>query len=238
MNVTSAAAQRAALLERNLRRVQERIAAASTRVGRPAGSVTLVAVTKLVPPDIIRLLPGLGIQEIGENRVQAALEKQASLRELPLRWHLIGSLQKNKARKAAGAFACIQSVDSLALAELLSTAAEQGGGRLPVLVQVNIGREPQKSGVEPEAAPALIEQVAGLPALELRGLMGIAPIDADDRTLHVLFASLRELLPERPGVGRELSMGMTDDFEIAIEEGATMIRVGRALFEGTTVEHS
>ena len=224
-------------LAERLAEARERIRVHQARAGW-SHPVRIVAVTKSHGPEAVRAALAAGLEDIGENRVQEALGKQEELGTLPLRWHLIGSLQKNKARKAAGAFACIQSVDSLALAELLSTAAEQGGGRLPVLVQVNIGREPQKSGVEPEAAPALIEQVAGLPALELRGLMGIAPIDADDRTLHVLFASLRELLPERPGVGRELSMGMTDDFEIAIEEGATMIRVGRALFEGTTVEHS
>jgi pyridoxal phosphate enzyme (YggS family) len=230
----SAAAHAAAVIETNLRRIQERIAAACGRVGRPAESVTLVAVTKLVAPDIIKLLPGLGIQVIGENRVQSALEKQSLLDELPLRWHLIGSLQKNKAKKAALAFDCVQSVDSLALAELLSAAAAEHGRRLPVLVQVNIGREPQKSGVAPEEAAALSEAVAALPGLELRGLMAIAPIEAADDQLHRLFASLRALLPERTGVGRELSMGMSDDFEIAIEEGATMIRVGRALFEGTS----
>src|SRR5262245_17153595 len=131
MNVTSAAAHATAVLERNLRRIQERVAAASARVGRPAGSVTLVAVTKLVTPDIIKLLPGLGIHEIGENRVQAALEKQAVLGDLPLRWHLIGSLQKNKAKRAARAFACIQSVDSLELARLLSVTVAEAGRKLP-----------------------------------------------------------------------------------------------------------
>jgi pyridoxal phosphate enzyme (YggS family) len=238
MNPMSAAAHPGAVLESNLRRIQERVAAAAGRAGRPADSVTLVAVTKLVTPDIIKLLPGLGIQVIGENRVQAALEKQSALVGTPLRWHLIGSLQKNKAKKAAAAFDCVQSVDSLALAEVLAAGARERGRRLPVLVQVNIGREPQKSGVAPEAAAALVEQVASLADLDLRGLMGIAPIDAEEPALRGMFASLRGLLPERAGAGRELSMGMSDDFEIAIEEGATMIRVGRALFEGTMVEHS
>ncbi|MFO0981715.1 MAG: YggS family pyridoxal phosphate-dependent enzyme [Planctomycetota bacterium] len=226
-------------LEQNLAQVRSRIAAACARCGRRPESVRLVAVTKLVPADIIRQIHALGLTDVGENRVQDALAKQQRIAELDpapaaLCWHLIGSLQNNKVRKAAHAFAWVHSVDSLELGERLSRELAAAGRALDVLVQVNVAREPQKSGVAPEQARGTYHALRALPGLRVRGLMTIGPWCADPQELRPVFAGLRQLLPE-DAADRELSMGMSHDFEVAIEEGATIIRVGQALFAGMTL---
>jgi pyridoxal phosphate enzyme (YggS family) len=210
----------------NVRSVEERIAAACKRAKRSVESVTLIAVTKTFPAAAADAAIVAGVREVGENRVQEARDKIPQVNGRA-RWHLIGHLQSNKAKDAVLTFDVIQTVDSLALAEKISRAASAAGKRQEVLLQINVGREEQKSGVEPEDAARLLEQMQALDALDFRGLMAIPPIGTqDDARRH--FRALRELR-DRLGIA-EISMGMTDDFEIAIEEGATMIRVGRAIF--------
>lgn len=206
--------------------VRERIAAACARAGRSASSVTLVAVTKTFPASYVEEAFAAGITDVGENRVQEARDKK------PLvagggRWHLIGHLQSNKAKDAVKLFDVIQSVDSLALAEKIARAAESIGKRQDVLLQVNVGDEEQKSGAPIADVESLVESVAAMPALNLRGLMAIPPLGAPEETRRY-FRLLREWR-DRIGV-EELSMGMSEDFEVAIEEGATIVRVGRAIF--------
>ena len=206
--------------------------AAAQRTGRPAEAVRLVAVTKGVAPERIREAMALGVLDFGENRIQEALLKIAALGPGP-RWHLVGHLQRNKVRRAVDAFALIHSVDSLPLAEEIARRAEAVGQPVPVLLQVSVAAEPQKHGFAPDAVPPAARHVAALPAIRLRGLMTIAPLAADPEEVRPVFRRLRELRDvlraEWPELD-ELSMGMTDDFEVAIEEGATLIRVGRAIF--------
>jgi pyridoxal phosphate enzyme (YggS family) len=210
----------------NVRIVEQRIAAACKRAGRAVDSVKLIAVTKSFPAAAADAAIAAGIGELGENRVQEARDKisQVSGRA---RWHLIGHLQSNKAKDAVRMFDMIQTIDSVALAERVARAAEAAGKRQEVLLEVNIGGEDQKSGAGPGDTSRLVEDVRKLGPLDVRGLMAIPPIGSpEDSRRH--FRSLRVL---RDGLGlTELSMGMTDDFEIAIEEGSTMIRVGRAIF--------
>src|SRR6187549_1632873 len=200
--------------------VLARIAAACARAGRSPESVTLVAVSKTVPADALRDAVAAGLELLGENRVQEAVAK---VPEVPgARWHLVGPLQSNKAHPALEVFDAIESVDSVKLAARLDrlVPGTRPGRRYPVLVQVNVDLDPAKAGFEPGAVDAAMAELMTLPHLELRGLM--------------TFGRLRELA-ERcrsrwPELGPELSMGMSDDFEVAIEEGATIVRVGRALF--------
>jgi pyridoxal phosphate enzyme (YggS family) len=218
----------------NVARVRMRIADAAARCGRRPDDVVLVAVTKMVAPDRIREAMACGLRVFGENRVQEAREKIPEIAGAS--WHLIGSLQRNKVKEALGLFEVIHSVDRVPLAEELSHRAIQILGRpVDVLIQVNISHEAQKHGVAPEESPALVEQVARLPGLRLRGLMGIAPIVPDPEGARPFFRSLRELRDRIRDAAPDvllgdLSMGMTDDFEVAIEEGSTMVRIGRALF--------
>lgn len=219
----------------NVARVRARIAEAALRRGRRPDSVVLVGVTKSVGIDRIRELVACGVRELGENRVQEARSK---VPEVPhVAWHLIGSLQRNKVKEALRLFEVIHSVDSLGLAEELSrrSAARGADGSVEVLVQINISEEPQKHGAHPEDAERLIAQAHRLPGVRLRGLMGMAPLVATAEDARPYFRRLRELRDRLrdalPGARLDdLSMGMTDDFEVAIEEGATMVRVGRALF--------
>jgi pyridoxal phosphate enzyme (YggS family) len=218
-------------LAERLALVREAIARHQARGGW-SHPVTVVAVTKTHPSSAVRDAVHAGLTDVGENRVQEALEKQDQLPDLAVRWHLIGSLQRNKARHAVGRFALIHSVDRADLGLELARRAPVGA-RQAVLLQVNCSGEPQKGGVSPHELPALIEQLRELPSLELRGLMTMAAFDADDGTLRRSFGQLRSLrdgaASQVPGL-TELSMGMSGDFTIAVEEGATMIRLGSALF--------
>ena len=214
-------------IELNIREVQERIAGACERSSRLPGEVTLVAVTKTVDVAVIRSAFGCGIKDFGENRVQEAEEKIGRLSALGsgVTWHLIGHLQSNKAKTAAELFDIIHSVDSLRLAGILNRQTERV---LPVLLEVNVSAEATKSGLAVDEVTEVIEKIRQLPNLEVKGLMTIAPLVADPEEVRPVFSKLREL---RNSLGLEhLSMGMTDDFEVAIEEGATIVRVGRAIF--------
>jgi PLP dependent protein len=218
----------------NVAQVRARIAEAALRSGRRPEDVTLVGVTKTVGLDRIREVVACGVRALGENRVQEARTK---VPEVPgVTWHLVGSLQRNKVREALRLFQVIHSIDSLALAEELDRrSAEAGKGPVEILLQVNISGEPQKHGVPPEEAQRLLAQAVRLAGVKVRGLMGMAPLVGHPDEARPYFRRLRELRDRLadalPGSGATgLSMGMTDDFEVAIEEGSTMVRVGRALF--------
>jgi PLP dependent protein len=208
----------------NLGRVQEAVARACARVGRSPDDVLLIAVSKTMDVERVRLAIAAGVAALGENRVQEAKEKIEALGR-PVPWHLIGSLQTNKARDAARLFDWIHSVDRLDLAQELSRRADRA---LNILLQVNLGDEPQKGGVAPAELKRLHEMVAALPNLKVRGLMAIPPATEQPEQARPFFRQLREL---REQLGLEhCSMGMSADFEVAIEEGATMVRVGTAIF--------
>jgi len=216
----------AASIRESAAAVRARIAAACARAGRDAGEVTLVAVTKVFPADFVEEAIAAGIGDIGENRVQEARDKRPLVRGRA-RWHLIGHVQSNKAKDAVRLFDVIQTVDSLDLGQKIARAAEAAGKRQEVLLQVNAGNEEQKSGALPADVPALADALRAIEALDLRGLMAIPPVGAAEETRRYF----RELRALRDAVGVEqLSMGMSEDFEVAIEEGATIVRVGRAIF--------
>jgi PLP dependent protein len=211
----------------NLGRVQEAVARACARAGRSPDHVLLIAVSKTMDVERVRLAIAAGVAALGENRVQEAKEKIEALGR-PVPWHLIGSLQTNKARDAARLFDWIHSVDRLELAQELSRRAHGAERTLNVLLQVNLGDEPQKGGVAPAELKRLHELVAALPNLKVRGLMAIPPATLQPEQARPFFRQLREL---REQLGLEhCSMGMSADFEVAIEEGATMVRVGTAIF--------
>jgi PLP dependent protein len=219
--------------------VRARIAAAAARAGRAPDGVTLIAVTKTVPAEAVRAARAAGLTTFGENRVREAEEKMRALGDLPgIRWELIGHLQTNKAATAARLFDRIQSVDSLRLAETLEARAAATGRTLPVLLEINVAGEPSKSGFAPGEALAAARAVAALAHLRPEGLMTVAPIAERAEEVRLVFRRLRGLGDElraavplgADGGWHELSMGMSDDFEVAIEEGATIVRVGRALF--------
>jgi len=227
-------------IRRNLEEVRGRIAEAARRSGRPAEAVRLVAVTKLVGPGEARALWECGVRDLGENRVQEALRKMDALADLPVEWHMVGRLQTNKAKKVVGAFRLIHSVDSLRLARALDEAAGRRGLSVEALVEVNVSGEPTKAGFQPaDLAPAL-EEMAGLRNLRITGLMTMAPLVADPEDTRPIFARLRELRDAcsarlSPDLNlRHLSMGMTQDYQVAIEEGADIVRIGTALFRETT----
>jgi pyridoxal phosphate enzyme (YggS family) len=207
------------------RRVLDRIQRAAVNSHRDPQSVRLIAVTKTIAPDRIREAVESGINEIGENRLQEALPKQDALRDLSLRWHFIGHLQTNKAKKVVETFHCIQAVDRVELAVKLNQYAT---GHFPVFVEVELGNEETKSGIAQDKLPELMEQLKQCDRLDVRGLMAIPPFFDDPEKSRPFFARLRTL-GEQYGL-REFSMGMSHDFEVAIEEGATMVRVGTALF--------
>jgi pyridoxal phosphate enzyme (YggS family) len=221
--------------------LRERIDAAARRAGRAAGEVTLVGVAKGQPAERVAAAVAAGLRDVAENFVQEAREKRGDLERalarggVPApRFHLVGRLQSNKARLAIPLFDCVQSLDRAELARELARRAEAAGRRLAVLVQVNVSGEPQKGGVLPGQAAALLEACAALPALEVAGLMAVPEETADADLLRRRFAGLRELRDTLARAGhaglRELSMGMSGDFEIAVEEGATLVRIGTALF--------
>jgi PLP dependent protein len=210
----------------NLDAVRARVDAACARAGRKRGAITLVAVTKTFPAEAVDAAIAAGATDIGENRVQEARDKQPLVRARA-RWHLIGHLQSNKAKDAVRLFDVIHTIDSIGLAEKVARAAEAAGRKPTVLIEVNIGREEQKSGALPDDVTALARDVARLEPLHLAGLMCIPP-QGEPEEMRPWFRDLNRM---RDDCGLEhLSMGMTDDFEVAIEEGATIIRVGRAIF--------
>ena len=211
--------------------IRERIRFHQARAGW-THPVRIVAVTKSHGPEAVRAAAAAGLEDVGENRVQEALGKQDQLADVAVRWHLIGSLQRNKARLAVGRFALIHSVDRLELAAELDrrTAGDQ---RQAVLVEVNCSGEPQKGGVEPGELPRLLAAIAESPRLELRGLMTLAALSEDERVQRSAFAMLRSLRERMELAGHtlpELSMGMSGDFPVAVEEGATLVRLGTLLF--------
>lgn len=247
---------RQALLARNLASVRARLAAACRRAGRAPEGVRLVAVTKYVDADTIGGLLALGALDLGENRAQQLEPRAAALgaslatldadRTAPPaatphtrpRWHMIGHVQRNKVRKVLAASRIIHSVDSLRLAEDISRIAGELAAQVDVLVEINVSGEASKQGVPSSEAAALVERIGRLPHLALRGLMTMAPLVPDPETVRPIFAALRELGQALRACGAagpqcdQLSMGMTNDFEVAVEEGATIVRIGSALYEG------
>ena len=211
----------------NLQRVLERVARAAERAGRRAEDVRLIAVSKTVEAERIAQALAAGVRALGENRVQEARAKIAELGR-PAPWHLVGQLQTNKAKEAVDLFDVIHSLDRLELARELDKRARGRGRPVEALVQVNVAGEGQKGGVAPDGLPALLDAVAGLGHVRVRGLMAIPPEAPDAEGARPWFRALRKL-GERHGLV-ELSMGMSGDFEVAIEEGATMVRVGTAVF--------
>ena len=225
--------QTSAIVE-NLERVRERIARAAGRAGRLAEEITIVAVSKTFPAEAIRAAHEAGLRHFGEHRVQEFEAKRAKLTGLDATWHFIGHLQSNKVRRAVHLFDRIDSVDSWTLASKLDQAAAEEKRRLPVLIEVHLGNETTKSGVAEMDAAALTEGISLLPHLELRGLMAIPPYFENSELARPYFRRLRELRDELSvQVGCPLpvlSMGMSHDFDVAIEEGATETRLGTILF--------
>ena len=211
----------------NIEEVKARINQACQRAGRSPDEVTLVAVTKMVEPSDIATAFKLGIRHFGENRVQEAKEKIGQLSHLEPRpiWHMVGHLQTNKAKVAAEIFDIIHSIDSVALAEVISHRTQT---TMPILLEVNVSGEASKNGFPLSEVEPALEEIARLPRLEVKGLMTIAPLVSDAEQVRPVFQKLRSL---RDSFRLEhLSMGMTDDFEVAVEEGATLVRIGRAIF--------
>jgi len=224
------------LVRENLLQIQERIAGAAARAGRSAEEITLIAVSKTHPASAISEAYKAGVRDFGENRVQEWEGKRAGTEELAATWHLIGHLQSNKTGRAARLFHSVDSVDDSAIAERLDRARAEAGiaGKLRVLIEVRVAPEETKTGVETRALPDLAARIAELPRLHLAGLMCIPPFFEETERVRPYFRRLRELrdeLTKNLGVALPvLSMGMSHDFEVAIEEGATEVRVGTALF--------
>jgi pyridoxal phosphate enzyme (YggS family) len=227
------------LLADRVRAVDERIAAACRRAGRPRADVTLVAVTKTVWPAVAALLPELGVHDLGESRPQELWRKAAAL-PAEVRWHQIGHLQRNKIERTLPLVHLIHAADSVRLLEALDAEAARRGREtpVPVLLEVNASREPSKHGFVPEDLPGLCPRITALRHVQVLGLITMAAYEADPEHCRPTFAlvrSLQERLRGELGPGNplpHLSMGMSNDFEVAVEEGATLVRVGTALFEG------
>ncbi|HEX5734235.1 MAG TPA: YggS family pyridoxal phosphate-dependent enzyme [Blastocatellia bacterium] len=223
-------------IRERLARVRQQITRAAERAGRNPEEITLIAVSKTFDPATIQQAVEAGVRDLGENRVQEALDKVDKVKADNLRWHLIGHLQSNKARAAARAFDMIHSVDSADLARRLDRIAGEEGRRLSILIQVDLAGEATKSGADERALPEIIEALDAAAHLDFRGLMTLPPFFESPERTRPYFRRLRELLEGlnegRPEERRlsELSMGMSHDFEVAIEEGATMVRVGTAIF--------
>ena len=222
-----AAAENISSVAANLARVRERIAAAAERAGRPASSVRLIGVSKTFPAEAVIAAVAAGLSDIGENRVQEATPKAAAATEAGAHptWHLIGHLQTNKVKPALELFSCIHSVDTLHLAEALSRHAKKP---VEILLEVNVAGEVTKTGYGTADVVDIAPAIAALPNLVIRGLMTVAPETGDPEDVRPVFRELRQL-NERLGLS-ELSMGMSGDYEVAIGEGATMVRIGRAIF--------
>lgn len=249
-------ARKSALAEK-LDEVKDRIAAACAKAKREPGEVTLIAVTKTAGPEQIREILQLGVADLGESRVQQLTQRAGQVNEFhsrqlqhgaegvpdKLRWHMIGHLQRNKIKQLLPLVSLVHSIDSLRLAEELDAQSAKIGRRLPVLLQVNASEESQKSGVAVGAAVHLAEQIDSMPNLQILGLMTMAPLTEDETVLRHTFARTRELFEEMKwhkiggGAFRHLSMGMSHDYELAIQEGATMVRIGTSLFGGKSEDH-
>ena len=220
----------------NAHSVRARLARAAARVDRDASAIRIVAVTKKFPMDHVRAAATAGLADLGENRVQEGLQKIETAPDLQVAWHLIGHLQSNKARRAAAAFDWIHSVDSVDLLKRLDRAAGEAGTEPVLLVQINLGGESQKSGAAADDALVIFEAAARCTHARVRGLMTMPPWSEDPEAARPLFRKLRELRDHLrcsgvdPNTLRELSMGMSRDLEVAVEEGATIVRVGTALF--------
>jgi pyridoxal phosphate enzyme (YggS family) len=223
-------------LSDRLNRVRERIDAAARSAGRDPSSVRLIAVSKTFPIDLVREAYAAGQREFGENRVQEALQKISTSTDLEIRWHLLGHLQTNKARKAGPAFATIQSVDSVELLQKLDAAAAEAGRSPELLIQVDLAGETTKFGVPPAEVPRLLDAAAACRAARVAGLMTLPPVPDTPEEARPWFRQLRGLRDGWLASGYpasmlgELSMGMSGDFEVAVQEGATMVRVGTAIF--------
>jgi pyridoxal phosphate enzyme (YggS family) len=245
-------------LAEKLEQVRERIAAAAVKARREPSEVTLIAVTKTAAPEQIREILQLGVTDLGESRAQILTQRAAQLNEFysrrvahsdpadapaKIRWHMIGHLQRNKVKAVLPLVHMIQSIDSLRLAEELDVHAARIGRRVSVLLQVNASEESSKSGVAVGAAVHLAEQIDTMPNLQLCGLMTMGPLEGDPKTIQHCFGRTREIFDEMKWqkIGgtslRHLSMGMSNDFEYAIAEGATMVRIGTLLFGGKTQDH-
>ena len=226
-----------------LTEVRARIERAARSAGRDPASVTLVAVSKTFPISSVREAYAAGQRVFGENRVQEALEKISQATDLDIDWHLLGHLQSNKARKAAPAFAMIQSIDSVDLLRKLDAAAGEANRSLEVLIQVDLAGETTKFGVPPDEVPELFDAAGKCRAVRVTGLMTLPPAPETPEDARPFFRQLRELRDQWASSGvpdamlRELSMGMSGDFEVAVEEGATLVRVGTAIFGERHVEH-
>ena len=250
-------AKRSPLAEKLLE-VQDRIASAAQKAKREPTEITLVAVTKTAAPEQVREILQLGIADLGESRVQVLTQRAAQLNEFlsrrvthggegaypeKIRWHMIGHLQRNKVKAVLPLVSLIHSVDSLRLAEELDAQAEKLGRKIALLLQVNASEEPSKFGVAVGAAVHLAEQIDSMPNLQLVGLMTMGPLETPEAKVRQAFARTREIFEEMRWhkIGganlRHLSMGMSDDFELAIAEGSTMVRIGSALFGGKVADH-
>ncbi|MBA2524807.1 MAG: YggS family pyridoxal phosphate-dependent enzyme [Pyrinomonadaceae bacterium] len=224
-------------LRERLDEVREKIATVARRCGREPRELTLVAVSKTHPVSVVSEACGVGVTDFGENRIQEAESKIVALRAEAARWHLIGHLQGNKARRAVKLFDIVHTLDSVSLADRLDRAcAEENRAELPVLIQVDLAGETTKSGVSPTGLPDLVKAVNKCSRLRFQGLMTLPPFYEDAERLRPFFRRLHELRDELQVAGHfgerrgELSMGMSHDFEVAIEEGATIVRVGTAIF--------
>ena len=227
-----------ARIAENVAEVRQRIAEAAARCGRPADAVTLVAVTKYVGPDLMRAVAEAGCPDLGESRAQQLWERAAAIRDLAVRWHMVGHLQRNKVRRTLPLVWLLHSVDSLALIEAVDRVAGELSLRRSVLLEVNVSGEASKDGLEPAAVEPLLAELPNYAHVQVRGLMCMAALEGGLETGRRNFASLRELrdrlrprLPEGVCLD-ELSMGMSGDYEVAVEEGATIVRIGSALFTG------
>jgi pyridoxal phosphate enzyme (YggS family) len=222
-------------IKENLEKVEKRMAQAATKAGRKPGDITLVAVTKTYPADVVKQGVEAGIAIIGENRVQEAAQKYSEI-GAPPEWHLIGHLQSNKAKKAVEIFSLIHSIDSVVLVREVGRRAEEAGKIQDVLLEVNTSGEPQKYGFQIEEAVKILTGIKDIRGVKVLGLMTVGPLTEDVEKVRESFRKLRTIYDEIAGMGipnvemRYLSMGMSGDFEIAIEEGSNMVRIGSAIF--------
>lgn len=228
-------------LKSNISRVEQRIEAACERSGRDPREVILVAVTKTVPPEAADALLQAGVENIGENRVAEAERKRDHLKDRGV-WHMIGHLQRNKVKKALSLFSVIHSVDSERLLLEISKQCGSTGQSVEIFLEVNVSGEESKYGITPAEAKDMVLKARDLPGIVLRGLMTMAPFDVDPETARSFFQGLRDLMERLKASGAApkecdlLSMGMSGDFEVAVEEGATHVRIGTSLFEGLNLQ--